>query len=47
MRQYIGATWLEAPLHWCVIKAIEMLAAHCLFGRPLPIQSAVAKGKRK
>jgi hypothetical protein len=25
------ARWLAAPVHWCVIKAIEMLAAHCLF----------------
>ncbi len=32
-------------MHWCVIKAIEMLAAHCLFGRPLPIESVEAKRK--
>jgi len=45
--QYIGARCLAAPMHWCFIKAIEMLAAHCLFGRQLPNQSAEAKRKRK
>jgi hypothetical protein len=25
--QYIGARWLATLLHWCVIKAIEMLAS--------------------
>jgi hypothetical protein len=41
------ARWLAAQLYWCVVKAIEMLAAHCLFGRPLPIQSAAASRKEK
>jgi hypothetical protein len=29
------------------LKAIEMLAAHCLFGGPYPIQSALAGRKMK
>ncbi len=33
-------------MHWFVIKGIEMLAVHCPFGRPLPIQSGVAKTRK-
>jgi hypothetical protein len=46
---------LAAPIYWCKMvsstnalvrhKAIEMLAAHCLFSRQLPIQSAIANRK--
>jgi len=36
---------VSSTMHWCVIKALKILAAHCLFGRPLPVQSAVASGK--
>jgi hypothetical protein len=37
----------DGKQHWCIIKAIKMLAAHCLFITPLPIQSAVAKAENK
>ncbi len=42
---YIGARWL-APLTFGTYRAIEMLAVHCLFGRSLPIQLALAKLKK-
>jgi len=38
---------VEAPVYWCIIKAIEMLAARLPTQKPLPIQSAVAERKWK
>jgi hypothetical protein len=37
---------LAAPIYWWdMVSSTNVLAAHCLFSRPLPIQSAVASGK--
>jgi hypothetical protein len=35
--QYIGATWLVAPMYWFIRKGSDMFAAHCLVVRTLPI----------
>jgi hypothetical protein len=34
-------------MNWCIINAIEKLEAHCLFGRPLPVQPAVCKAEKE
>jgi hypothetical protein len=44
---YIGASWLDVPMSWCIIKEREIFAAHCLFvrGPSQLIHLADEKGK--
>jgi hypothetical protein len=48
---YIGGRWLAAPMYGALKRQFKCWqhnaysAGHCLFSRPLPIQSAVASRK--
>ncbi len=44
--QYIGARWLAAPLHWCIVKAIEMVSS-TLTIHSIRYLYTVASGKGK
>ncbi len=50
--QYIGVSWLAAPMYWFFIRVIIRvsyllpLTAHCLFGKPWHINSAGESGNK-